>query len=339
MSNTDEILDPIRFLTTNAGRALTYESGEPVMSTVGDSHFAAATPSETRWVEKATAYAKAWQDVFPGDVTSTWAVALALAVAQHETWCGDAWAGEHNWGGVQLGGLNQAEQACLGTAGITPTPQNLATARQALFTAGLTRQGGALHIDSSPTPQGKRYYFAWFAEFPDDEQGAAYFIKVIAKNRPSCAAVLKQALGAWRADSLALAAAMYATHYYEGFHDPNQPGGKQANIQDYGSAIFALAPPIFANLQSQGFNTSPGVPVFDLSNVTGYQSALTFLAGKVNNHTYDPMGIDGIEGPHTRSAIRAFQQNYDLPPTGEINDATTQALQQAIDQAVRLPNP
>jgi hypothetical protein len=37
--------------------------------------------------------------------------------------------------------------------------------------------------------------------------------------------------------------------------------------------------------------------------------------------------IDGVMGPETRSAIRAFQKQQGLPVTGEVDSATTRALQ------------
>jgi peptidoglycan hydrolase-like protein with peptidoglycan-binding domain len=309
--------------TTGTGMTVSDTQGIPL----------ATSPSSMltaqRWVEKATAFAAGWSDVFAGEVPSTWAVALGLAVAQHETFCGDAWAGEYNWGGVQLGGLHPDELACLTSAGIAPDPHNVADARDALALHGLTRPGGALHVDTSPVG-GEHYYFAWFAAFTDDEAGATYFIRVLAKNRPTCKQALVAALGAWGTSSVALADAMYKTGYYEGFHDPNQPGGAQANIADYARAILALAPGIFDILNSQGWTPSPGRPVFDLTNVMGYQSALTYLAGKLKIQALDPMGVDGILGEETQAAIAAFQRNNDLPVTGQMNVATTDALKYAL---------
>jgi peptidoglycan hydrolase-like protein with peptidoglycan-binding domain len=310
--------------TTGSGRPLTDNAGTPL------AFLDAASNPAQRWLDKATAFTAGWADVFTGDVPSLWCVALGLAVAQHETYCGDAWAGEHNWGGVQLGTLDAEERACLSVAGIDPSPQNVTVARETLATHGLTRKGGALHVDSSPSSGTERYYFAWFAAFSDDEAGATYFIRVLAANRAGCKAALVGALGAWGASSTALATAMYRTGYYEGFHDPHQPGGIAANIADYASAILALAPGIYNILASQGWTPSPGRPVFDLKTVMGYQSALTYLAGKLKIHALDPMGVDGVMGPETKAAIGEFQKENDLPISGQMNDQTTSALQFAL---------
>jgi peptidoglycan hydrolase-like protein with peptidoglycan-binding domain len=290
--------------------------------------YAAQISTPQRWVVKATAFAAGWADVFAGEVPSMWAVALGLAVAQHETSCGDAWVGEYNWGGVQLGGLNSEESEYLQSAGIAPSPSNVPVARAALAAAGLTRQGGALHVDTSPVG-GEHYYFAWFAAFSDDEAGATYFVRVLCQRRPQCKLALVSSLGNWGGSATNLATAMYKSGYYEGFHDPRLPGGIEANIADYARAILALAPGIYNILASQGWTPSPGRPVFDLTGVMGYQSALTYLAGKRKDQALDPMGVDGIFGPHTQAAIGAFQGENNLRVTGRMDDATTDALKYA----------
>jgi hypothetical protein len=321
--DSDEVLQPTQFAITGMRRAFSDEAGVPLASHVG-----AADPGP-RWAAKATAFTAGWTDTFSGEFPSLWCVALGLAVAQHETYCGDAWAGEHNWGGVQLGGLNADEKKCLDDAGITPTPQNVPAARAALALHGLTRAGGALHVDSSPTNGGFRY-FTWFAAFSTDEAGAAHFIHVLDANRLGCKAAMVGAVGAWKTDSVALASAMYKTGYYEGFHDPKLPGGADANIADYASAIYGLAPGIYANLAAQGWTPSPGRPIFDLTSVMGYQSALTYLAGKLRNHAFDPLGVDGVLGPNTVKAITEFQKEQAIPINGLMNDQTLNMLKYAL---------
>jgi hypothetical protein len=333
MADSDEVLPPMQFAITGMRRAFADEEGVPLAT-----HTGVSDPSP-RWAAKANAFTAGWTDTFTGDFPSMWCVALGLAVAQHETYCGDAWAGEHNWGGVQLGGLNLDEKKCLDDAGISPTPQNVPAARAALALRGLTRAGGALHVDSSPANGGFRY-FTWFAAFSTDEAGAAHFIHVLAGNRAGCKAALLAAVGAWKTDSAALAAAMYKTGYYEGFHDPKLPGGADANIADYASAILSLAPSIYANLALQGWTPSPGRPVFDLTCVMGYQSALTYLAGKLRNHAYDPLGVDGVLGPHTIAAIKVFQTDQAIPVTATMNEQTLNMLKYALsivpDQGVQV---
>lgn len=41
---------------------------------------------------------------------------------------------------------------------------------------------------------------------------------------------------------------------------------------------------------------------------------------------FNPGPADGIMGPNTRAAIKAFQEKGNLPVTGELDDKTTQAL-------------
>ena len=43
--------------------------------------------------------------------------------------------------------------------------------------------------------------------------------------------------------------------------------------------------------------------------------------------------VDGIYGPRTREAIRAFQDRYQLPMTGVVNATTWALLYQKFDEA------
>ncbi len=45
---------------------------------------------------------------------------------------------------------------------------------------------------------------------------------------------------------------------------------------------------------------------------------------------HDPHGIDGFLGPRTRAALRAFQAQAGLPATGEPDEVTLQALEEAV---------
>jgi hypothetical protein len=215
---------------------------------------------------------------------------------------------------------------------IVPSNANVPAARAALKAVNLYRNNGALHVDTTPTATGQRSYFVWFASFPTEAAGAQRFIQVLAGNRPPCKAVLDSAIGAWAANASALATAMYQSHYYEGFHDPHSPGGVQKNIADYAGAILALAPTIYTALALTQWNASPGFPQFDCSSVMGCQSALTFLASKLNDQTLDPMGIDGAMGPHTRSAAAAFQKEVGIAVTGNFDPSTQDALRTALSQ-------
>lgn len=53
---------------------------------------------------------------------------------------------------------------------------------------------------------------------------------------------------------------------------------------------------------------------------------------------FDPGQIDGIIGPRTRDALRAFQAAHGLPADGTLTDATRAALEEAIPTAPELPD-
>ena len=194
-----------------------------------------------RWHDKADSFVHGWRERL-GDDPPLHAVVLGLSVAQHETACGDAWPGEHNWGAVQKRTPNQHERVVLSRAGIAPSPKNVAAARvaiQAAIDSGeslvikvpeLDAKGKptgktvdkdigpcptltdeALHCDSSP---GKGWYFVYFWAFKTDVGGASLFVKILAVNRPGCRAVLLNENGT----ELQLAEGMYNTGYYEGFY-------------------------------------------------------------------------------------------------------------------------
>jgi peptidoglycan hydrolase-like protein with peptidoglycan-binding domain len=273
-----------------------------------------ALPTRTpaQWWDKANAYAAGWAEKLGGS-PSLHNTALGLSVAQHETHCGDAWPGEHNWGAVQKRLPNEPEKAALAAAGIVAKPANVKAARDAIAAAIASGtapplDSEALHVDSSP---GKGWYFVYFWAFATDAEGAALFVHVLAQDRPSCQADLESDA----ADEQQLAADMYETHYYEGFHDPNQPGGAQANIDDYATALGRWRPQIQAALAGWTpgavYQPPPDPSTFDLTTTLGVQQALDFL------HVVDPpLATDGVPGPLTEAAIMAFQQSHQAP-TGE----------------------
>ena len=57
----------------------------------------------------------------------------------------------------------------------------------------------------------------------------------------------------------------------------------------------------------------------DAARVAAAQRALT-------RHGYDPGPIDGLMGPRTRAALRAFQAERGLAPHGQLDDATFEWL-------------
>jgi hypothetical protein len=62
--------------------------------------------------------------------------------------------------------------------------------------------------------------------------------------------------------------------------------------------------------------STQGTPSIELRAA---QVRLTYLG-------FDPRGVDGVLGPGTRRALRAFQQAHTLPVSGEPDDATLEAL-------------
>ncbi len=290
--------------------------------------------SRERWYRKANAYAEAWKDIF-GVPAPMSAVVLGLAVAEHETRCGDSWPGENNWGAVQLRSLNTAEHAAI--AGIIPHPGTVSVARERLAQAGLGEPRGALHADSSP---GKGFYFVYFAKFPNEAEGAAHCVKILAFNRPSCRIVMTDQL----ASEYRLAERMYATRYYEGFREPaatyEQQSGKwfkvdpaspatgtrilgaALNVEDYAGALRRITPDIKSSLRDWSVGDTAPTETFDLSTVLGQQKALNRLGATLQE--------DGIRGPKTISAIKAFQLRAAISADGIVGPKTLDAFRKAL---------
>jgi hypothetical protein len=172
-----------------------------------------------RYQDKATALASAWSSLF-GTAIDPHSLILCMAVAELETNLGD-WDGSHNWGGIYKRTLTKSEESALASSGVTPTSPNALARARAILTPGTNE---ILRIDSAPPPRGA--YFVWSWAFPDDVAGATRFVKVLVHDRPQVSAILASA------SPVELAAAMYATHYYEGTStDP------AANIAGYGHNI------------------------------------------------------------------------------------------------------
>lgn len=83
------------------------------------------------------------------------------------------------------------------------------------------------------------------------------------------------------------------------------------------SGVAQPAPP--PNLANLDINA---VSDLDRSSVARLQAAL-------NQRGFDPGGIDGVAGPRTREAVRAFQDRYGMKATGVINNQMLFALGQA----------
>lgn len=280
------------------------------------------------WYEKADAFAEAWFQVFRmHPVKGT--VVLGLCVAEHETRCGDAWPGSHNWGAATRRSLTEAERVALRAAGVRPV-LNPASAREASETAAMAALGKAqidpgsdvtLHVDSLPKLTGNEPYFTWFAKEPDDIAGARYFIKILSRTADEKAALAGTS-------TYAIANAMFHAGYYTGFHHDDP----EANIRDYANSLAMLVPVIAGALVTWVPGADPPQPApyvtpdkFDLSSVLGVQQALNYL---------HPAGAqlveDGKMGPKTRAAIIAFQLAHALTADGIVGPLTVAAIRLAL---------
>jgi hypothetical protein len=290
-----------------------------------------------RWVEKAVLYTAAHAKVF-GVTPNKHNVLFGLSVAQHETECGDALAG--NWGGTTVGQVDAADLAELRAAALSPDDPGDLPKAQALLG---DRPGMVLWRDTSAQ---SGWYWIWFYKPATPVDGAVYFIKVLLEQRPPCRAILDTQTGTLDA----LARAMYASHYFLGNFNPHaivtyqgqSMAGDEANIESYRDALIAIEQVIVESLA--GWTPSailPAVnalePPFDLYDIRGYQGALTWLALKFSHIDFNPKGVDGIDGKDTAAAIAAFQAYVHLPPNGVIDEATRRALLQAIEMVSPSP--
>ncbi len=74
-------------------------------------------------------------------------------------------------------------------------------------------------------------------------------------------------------------------------------------------------------------HNSPKFGYLDLDDLAHVQKALAALG-------FDPGKIDGIDGPRTQKAVRAFQAHATLDIDGKVGTNTRKALQGALDAAV-----
>ena len=68
-----------------------------------------------------------------------------------------------------------------------------------------------------------------------------------------------------------------------------------------------------------GAPTRPSSPTYDLTTTRGVQARLRDLG-------FDPGPIDGIRGPRTEAAVRAFQHSRDLVVDGIVGPKTRTAF-------------
>jgi hypothetical protein len=199
------------------------------------------TPDEiTRYQRKAGIVASAWQRAL-AEAPTRHALILAMAVADFETRLGDAggtWRNEHNWGAIHKRTPTPDELAILLGHGVYPTGDDALRTARGLLTAGPNE---ALHIDKGRSGP----YFAWFWAFDNDVDGAAKYLEILVRNRATVRAIID------RASPTELAAAMYASRYFEGTSkDPRE------NIRAYAARIEERA----ARIETALLGWPPGAP-------------------------------------------------------------------------------
>lgn len=301
-------------------------------------------PRTVAWIKsKAASYSAGWTATFNGAVPTNRNIALGLAVAIHETNAGDAWPGENNIGAVQLRVLNKDELAVIKAAGLVPHPKNVDAARIALENAVArgeihAEDDGALHVDSSPDTPTKKggWYWVFFRAFATEAEGFAFFVKVLAKNRPGCKVVLEDPNGT----SYQLAGGMYRSRYFEGFRKPaswyakiNHFDGKgptwtvvdagtegavlgsDLNIADYGGACHR----IYLEVQA-ALTTVPVVvptPTTKRRTIRRGDQDLRLIGSDVRDLQV-AIGAepDGRFGPKTEDLLKTFQLAHGLTPDG-----------------------
>jgi peptidoglycan hydrolase-like protein with peptidoglycan-binding domain len=67
----------------------------------------------------------------------------------------------------------------------------------------------------------------------------------------------------------------------------------------------------------------------DLDDLADVQKALAKLG-------FDPGGSDGLDGPNTQKAVRAFQAHASIGVDGKVGPETRQALLEALDAGVNV---
>jgi len=294
-------------VTTTIARAL----GAHARSVLYRERIALATAS-TRdlawWYRKANALAPACQK----PITS---IALLLSVATHETHAGEDWPGEHNWGATTRRALRDDERAKLKAAGIVadihvPTAERTMRERAAMALLK-PEHGVAIHTDSHPSDAGPVSYFTYFAAFDTDAEGAAYFATFF-HTGAEIAAVNGTSIDA-------LAAAMYHAGYYTGFHH-NDP---DVNIADYANACRPLYREALRALDE--WYPGAAAPVYqepaDPLRITTRDVQAALNAG---------LAVDGVAGPATFAAVKAYQLGHGLDVTGYVDEATAGALRGII---------
>lgn len=239
------------------------------------------------------------------------AVILICAVAEHETQCGDAWGNSGNWGAVMRRVVTQDEKTTIANGG-KPSPRD---------------PFEILKGDSDPVTG---HYAVWFWQFPagityppvglaGDEAGAYKLIQTLFSDRPGKPSV--QAIIDTATED-ELAGAMYARGYFAGFHDPRQPGGKEANIADYATAL-KRASKMFRDALG---DWKPGETIPDTTVYSGTVVELQQILNAWSGGALVRLTEDGVMGPQTTTTLKAFQNAHGLTVDGIPGPETWAAL-------------
>lgn len=191
---------------------------------------------------------------------------LPMAQAMFETNLGDSWKNAANWGACDLRALTPQEQAAC-VAGALKAGDWL----HSDGTSGGPHRAddkGILQVDSHP---GGTTFRVWFAAFPDDVAGAAYFLRIVCR---SSKAVLLDP----NASPLSYATALYLGCYYEGVHTGARPcghrtlplnAGEATNVNSYMTVVASRASVLAGLLTQAGWSlpapAAPPTPIADPS--------------------------------------------------------------------------
>lgn len=273
-----------------------------------------------RHVSKALSVVRAYQTITK-TLPSKNAVLMILAVGQFETQCGDAWGNSGNWGAIQRRGMTDIEKAIVKSGG-KPSPRD---------------PFEILKGDSSPIT-GK--YQIWFWQFPSgvtypvaqlagDDAGAWKLINTLFSERPGKPSVRAMIDSATEAT---LAATMYARGYYEGFHDPRTPTGKQDNIDAYAAGLVRAIAPFKVDLEGWEPGQEPPADLSASMTVQEVQDILNMWG------THPRIAEDGVMGPVTKAAIMTFQKAEGLTVDGLLGPQTWRALRTFSERTTILPS-
>jgi peptidoglycan hydrolase-like protein with peptidoglycan-binding domain len=162
------------------------------------------------------------------------------------------------------------------------------------------------HRDSRPDDHGNNiWYSTKFRSYASPQDGATDLIKIVYVQRPSVFAA------GLSGDSLAFSTALYRTHYYLGFGATDE----QRIAHHHGAVLHAIG------LQCQALGEPPPdvakpLPVIAPALLIGARGPAVSAWQRVIGAQQD-----GVFGPATEAATRAWQLLHKLPSTGIVTMA------------------